>query len=96
MPLLWSMGRVFWDSWANAGLVNSKPKEWGFGKLSGQHKGKTLGGREIVYHQGFWGSNTRNIHLLVTLQALFRAYDCTRSSCELKALEALLATQNGC
>lgn len=26
MPLLWSMGRVFWDSWANAGLVNSKPR----------------------------------------------------------------------
>ena len=81
MPLLWSMGRVFWGSWAKTGLVNSKPKEWGLGKLSAQHKGKTLGGRETVYHQGFWRSNARNIHLLVTLQALFRAYGCARSSC---------------
>lgn len=40
------------------------------GFLSGAHKGKTLGGRGDSLTQGGWGSHIRDLHLLVSLQAI--------------------------
>lgn len=56
MPLLGSMSRVFWESWAKFGFVNSNRKEPGFGKLYvpsdvGHTKGEGPGRRETLYHK---------------------------------------------
>lgn len=36
------------------------------------HRGRIQEEEETVYHQGRWGSHIRNLHLLVTLQAVVK------------------------
>lgn len=57
MPLLGSIGGVFWGTWAKARLVSSNPKKLGFGKLCGRllrevRRGKPWEVGENAYHQG--------------------------------------------
>lgn len=64
--LLGSVNEVFWDSQANARLVNSNQNQQGFGKLhrgliSGAHKRKALGGRGNCCSQGLSGKSHQEL-----------------------------------
>lgn len=60
MPLLWSVIKVLWDSWAEARLVSSNFKIASFGEaLQGSYLRKALGGKGKCLSQGQFESHIR-------------------------------------
>ena len=102
MLLLGSVGGVLWDSWAEAGLVTSNPKEQVLvsspAVLSKQYtRGRSWEAGETVYYKGHWGNHIKETYIYLWLYQLSsREYTQGRGWCQFKASTGCLATQNRC
>ena len=68
-PVLESTGGMLWISQAREKLLNLNQRNGVWVNPAGSYVRYWKAG-ETVAHKGSWGSHVRNLHLLVTLQAL--------------------------